>query len=51
MCLGAASAKDRIDCVVRNAIKAGDIPGPRYLPNAQKWRLEVVRSFPASRGS
>jgi len=36
MCLGAASAKDRIDCVVWNAIKAGDIPGPRYLPNARE---------------
>jgi hypothetical protein len=36
MCLGAASAKDRIDVVIRNSINAGDIPGPRYLPNARE---------------
>jgi hypothetical protein len=36
MCLGAASAKDRIDVVINNAIKAGDIPGPRFLPNARE---------------
>lgn len=33
MCLGAASAKDRIDVVCRDAIAAGRIPGPRYLAN------------------
>lgn len=33
MCLGAASAKDRLDVVCRNAINAGSIPGPRYLAN------------------
>ncbi|KIW24854.1 uncharacterized protein PV07_10542 [Cladophialophora immunda] len=36
MCFGAASAKDRLDCVVRDAINAGDIPGPRYLANAKE---------------
>ncbi|BGO89864.1 hypothetical protein NBRC10512_005634 [Rhodotorula toruloides] len=34
MCFGAASAKSRIDAVVKNAINAGDIPGPRALANA-----------------
>ena len=33
MCLGAASAKDRLDVVCRDAINAGRIPGPRYLAN------------------
>ncbi|KNB20422.1 hypothetical protein FOXG_17489 [Fusarium oxysporum f. sp. lycopersici 4287] len=36
MCFGAASAKDRLDVVVRDAINAGDIPGPRYLANAKE---------------
>ncbi|KAG9312514.1 hypothetical protein JVU11DRAFT_6908 [Chiua virens] len=36
MCVGAASAKPRLDLVVRNAIQAGDIPGPRYLANGQE---------------
>jgi imidazolonepropionase-like amidohydrolase len=36
MCLGAAAAKPRLDLVVRNAIQAGDIPGPRYLANGQE---------------
>jgi len=30
-CVSAASAKPRLDLVVRNAIDAGDIPGPRLL--------------------
>jgi imidazolonepropionase-like amidohydrolase len=30
-CLSAASAKPRLDIAVRNAINAGDIPGPRML--------------------
>jgi len=30
-CLSAASAKPRLDIAVRNAIDAGDIPGPRML--------------------
>lgn len=33
MCVGAASAKERLDVVCRNAINAGRIPGPRYLAN------------------
>ncbi|AKT50959.1 metal-dependent hydrolase family protein [Arsenicicoccus sp. oral taxon 190] len=33
MCLGAASAKDRLDVVCRDAIAAGRFPGPRYLAN------------------
>ncbi|KAL4739217.1 hypothetical protein BDV11DRAFT_205281 [Aspergillus similis] len=36
MCFGAASAKRRLDVVVRDAINAGDIPGPRYLANGQE---------------
>lgn len=35
-CFGAASAKKRLDVVVRDAINAGDIPGPRYLANSQE---------------
>lgn len=35
-CWGAASAKDRLDVVVRDAINAGDIPGPRYLANGRE---------------
>ena len=34
--MGAAAAKPRMDLVVRNAIQAGDIPGPRYLANGQE---------------
>ena len=33
MCLGAASAKERLDVVCRDAINAGRFPGPRYLAN------------------
>lgn len=33
MGVGAASAKMRLDVVVRDAIEAGRIPGPRYLAN------------------
>lgn len=35
-CFGAASAKKLLDVAVRDAINAGDIPGPRYLANAQE---------------
>jgi imidazolonepropionase-like amidohydrolase len=35
-CVGAASAKQRLDCVIRDAIDAGDIPGPRYLANGME---------------
>src|SRR4030081_3225048 len=33
MCLGAASAKERLDVVCRAAINAGAIPGPRFPAN------------------
>ncbi|EGN93914.1 hypothetical protein SERLA73DRAFT_63293 [Serpula lacrymans var. lacrymans S7.3] len=36
MCLGAASVKQRLDMVVRDAINQGQIPGPRYLANGQE---------------
>lgn len=36
MCVGAAAAKARLDVVIRNAINAGQIPGPRYLANCQE---------------
>ncbi|KAL7269672.1 hypothetical protein RUND412_007653 [Rhizina undulata] len=36
MCFGAASAKPRLDVVIRDAINAGHIPGPRYLANGQE---------------
>lgn len=39
-CFGAASAKKRLDVVIRDAINAGDIPGPRYLANG----MEMART-------
>lgn len=36
MCYGAAAAKDRLDCVIRDAINRGDLPGPRYLANGKE---------------
>ena len=39
MCFGAASAKDRLDCVIRDYINAGDIPGPRYLANGKEMAV------------
>ena len=36
MCFGAASAKDRLDVVIRDAINDGQIPGPRYLANGKE---------------
>lgn len=36
MAFGAASAKERLDVVIRDAIYAGDIPGPRYLANGKE---------------
>jgi imidazolonepropionase-like amidohydrolase len=35
-CMGAATAKPRLDVVVRNAINEGLIPGPRYLAASQE---------------
>ncbi|KAI5776574.1 hypothetical protein EDC01DRAFT_625166 [Geopyxis carbonaria] len=40
MCFGAASAKPRLDIVIRDAINAGLLPGPRYLANGQ----EIVKT-------
>ncbi|MFN7344805.1 MAG: amidohydrolase family protein, partial [Betaproteobacteria bacterium] len=34
--VGAATAKPRLDVVIRNAINAGQIPGPRYLAASQE---------------
>ena len=36
MCVGAASAKERIDIAARDAINAGMVPGPRYLACGQE---------------
>jgi len=36
MCFGAASAKERLDIVIRDAINEGRIPGPRYLANGKE---------------
>jgi imidazolonepropionase-like amidohydrolase len=35
-CIGAAAAKSRLDVVLRNAINAGQFPGPRYLAGSQE---------------
>ena len=35
-CVGAATAKPRLDVVIRNAIESGLIPGPRYLAASQE---------------
>ncbi len=35
-CVGAATAKPRLDVVTRNAINSGQIPGPRYLAASQE---------------
>tara|TARA_E500000305_G_scaffold27473_1_gene20967 strand:+ start:6039 stop:7313 length:1275 start_codon:yes stop_codon:yes gene_type:complete len=34
--VGAAAARPRFDCILRNAINAGEIVGPRYLANGQE---------------
>ncbi|VXB33343.1 Cytosine deaminase [Burkholderia sp. 8Y] len=34
--LGAAAAKPRLDVVLRNAVNAGEFPGPRYLAGSQE---------------
>ncbi|QKX56025.1 uncharacterized protein TRUGW13939_03125 [Talaromyces rugulosus] len=36
MCYGAASAKNRLDCVIRDAINSGQLSGPRLLANAME---------------
>ena len=48
MCFGAASAKKRLDVVVRNAINAGDIPPPATWPTARKSPPPPETSSPAS---
>src|SRR5512134_2310092 len=35
-CVGAATAKPRLDVAIRNAIESGQIPGPRYLAASQE---------------
>jgi imidazolonepropionase-like amidohydrolase len=35
-CVGAATPKPRLDCVIRDAINSGQIPGPRYLAASQE---------------
>jgi len=35
-CMGAATAKPRLDVVIRNAINSGQIQGPRYLAASQE---------------
>jgi imidazolonepropionase-like amidohydrolase len=35
-CIGAATAKPRLDVVIRNSIESGLIPGPRYLAASQE---------------
>lgn len=39
MCYGAASAKERLDVVVRDAINEGKLPGPRYLANGKEMAV------------
>lgn len=39
MCYGAASAKERLDVVIRDAINEGSIPGPRYLANGKEMAV------------
>src|SRR5262245_65536858 len=38
-CIGAATAKPRLDVVIRNAIEAGQIPGPRYRAASQESQV------------
>jgi hypothetical protein len=39
MAYGAASAKERLDVVIRDAINEGSIPGPRYLANGKEMAV------------
>ena len=39
-CVGAATAKPRLDVVIRNAINAGEIPGPRYIAASQELTVQ-----------
>lgn len=39
MAFGAASAKERLDVVIRDAINDGRLPGPRYLANGKEMAV------------
>ncbi len=39
-CVGAATAKPRLDVVIRNAINAGEFPGPRYIAASQEITVQ-----------
>lgn len=39
MCFGAASAKQKLDSVIRDAINEGHLPGPRYLANGREMAV------------
>ncbi|KAF3406514.1 hypothetical protein DPV78_001354 [Talaromyces pinophilus] len=47
MCFGAASAKKRLDVVIRDGINAGNIPGPRCLANGQEMAKGLVGGITA----
>ncbi len=44
-CIGAATAKPRLDVVIRNAIESGQIPGPRYLAASQEITVPVIAAY------
>ena len=46
-CFGAAAAKERLDVVIRDAINAGDVPGPRYLANGLEMAVRGKELVPA----
>lgn len=48
MAVGAASAKQRLDVVIRDAINAGQFPGPRYLANGQELATPAGVLFPGA---
>tara|TARA_B110000003_G_scaffold41197_1_gene38273 strand:- start:386 stop:1633 length:1248 start_codon:yes stop_codon:yes gene_type:complete len=48
MAVGAASAKQRLDIVIRDAINTGQFPGPRYLANAQELATPAGVLFPGA---
>jgi hypothetical protein len=50
MCYGAASAKERLDIAVRDAINEGQIPGPRYLANGKEMAVPDGELVPGITG-
>ena len=56
-CVGAATAKPRLDVVIRNAINEGLMPGPRYLAASQEITVagslgdDTLPHLPVSRNS